>query len=189
MARHDAVGDEYHMIEWLLVALVAALATAGFAVRSGRRRPMPGAIAPAFELPDQNGELRASGAFLGRWLVLYFYPRDDTPGCTEQAARFRDAMAEFESLGAGVCGVSVDASASHARFAAKYRLPFLLLSDRGGSVAASYGSLIELGVVRFARRNTFIVDPQGKVARVYVGVNPARNARDVADDLKRLVSA
>ena len=175
------------MTEWLLLAVLAVIAIAWLAARSGWHRPAEGATAPGFELPDQHGATRASRDFLGRWLVLYFYPRDDTPGCTEQAARFRDAMVDLESLGAAVCGVSVDDSASHAKFAAKYRLPFALLADRDGGVAARYGSLLNLGFIRFARRNTFLIDPQGRIARVYAGVNPARNAGDVADDLRRLV--
>jgi peroxiredoxin Q/BCP len=116
--------------------------------------------------------------------VLYFYPRDDTPGCAEQAMRFRNSMRELEALGAAVCGVSVDHSSSHAAFARKYNLPFALLADRDGKVAAQYGSLRNFGVLKFAKRNTFLIDPQGKVAKVYVNVHPARNAQDVIADLK-----
>jgi peroxiredoxin Q/BCP len=151
-----------------------------------RRVPKVGDTAPSFALPDQNRTTRTLDEFRGKWLVLYFYPRDDTPGCAEQAMRFRNAMRELEALGAAVCGVSVDSSTSHAAFALKYELPFALLADRKGEVAARYGSLRDLGVVRFARRNTFLIDPQGKVARVYTGVNAGRNAQDVGDDLKSI---
>ena len=120
--------------------------------------------------------------------MLYFYPRDDTPGCAEQAAQFRDAMREFEALGAAVCGVSVDDSESHAAFARKYNLPFALLADRKGEVAARFGSLLNLGVVKFAKRNTFLIDPHGKVVKSYLGVNPARNTQEVATDLKKLAA-
>ncbi len=95
-------------------------------------------------------------------------------------------MADFEALGAVVCGVSVDDAASHARFARGRNLKYTLLSDRRGVVAARYGSLYNLGVMRFAKRNTFLIDPQGAVARVYLGVNPSRNAGHVLDDLRRL---
>jgi peroxiredoxin Q/BCP len=178
------------MIKWLLVAFLIGVALllwriAGFAKRN---LPKAGAQAPGFSLPDQNGKLRTDADFRGKWLVLYFYPRDDTRGCTEQAARFRDAMREIEALGAAVCGVSVDDSASHASFARKYNLPFALLADRNGETATRYGSLRNFGVVKFAKRNTFLVDPQGRVAKVYLGVNPARNAQDVAADLKRLTA-
>ena len=98
-------------------------------------------------------------------------------------------MQDFEALGAEVCGVSVDASERHAAFARKYNLPFTLLSDRIGAVAARYGSLRNFGVFKLAKRNTFLLDPQGRVARVYLGVNPAQNAGDVIQDLRRLAPA
>ena len=95
-------------------------------------------------------------------------------------------MKEIEALGAVVCGVSVDGSERLAQFSEKYRLPFVLLSDRGGAVAARYGSLINLGLLKFARRNTFLIDPQGRVAVVCLGVQPARNAADAIASLKEL---
>lgn len=98
-------------------------------------------------------------------------------------------MQDFEALGAAVCGVSVDASERHAAFARQYNLPFALLSDRIGAVAARYGSLRNFGVFKLAKRNTFLVDPKGRVARVYLGVNPAQNADDVIEDLRRLARA
>jgi peroxiredoxin Q/BCP len=158
-------------------------------VRIARRLPAPGQTAPDFSLPDQNGKLRTLDEFRGRWLVLYFYPHDDTPGCTEQAMRFRNTMRDFEKLGATVCGVSVDDSASHAAFARKYNLSFALLADRSGEVAARYGSLRRFGPIKFARRNTFLVDPEGAISTVYVGVNAAKNAADVSDTLKQLAAA
>ncbi len=95
-------------------------------------------------------------------------------------------MREIEAAGAAVCGVSVDDSASHAAFARKYNLPFPLLADRAGSTASRYGSLRDFGVLKFARRNTFLIDPAGKVAKVYLGVNASRNAADVVNDLNRM---
>ena len=154
-----------------------------------RQRPQPGDAAPAFSLPDQNGRTRSLDEFLGSWLVLYFYPRDDTPGCTEQAGRYRDALRDFETLGATVCGISVNDSDSHARFARKYKLTFTLLADRGGRTAARYGSLLDLGFVRLAKRNTFLIDPRGRIATVYVGVNAARNAANVLADLRVTAAA
>jgi peroxiredoxin Q/BCP len=178
------------MIKWVLVAAVigAALLLWRLTAHANRNLPQAGDPAPPFGLPDQNGKVRAADEFRGKWLVLYFYPRDDTPGCSEQAAGFRDAMREIEALGAAVCGVSVDDSESHAAFARKYKLPFALLADRNGETAARYGSLLDLGVVKFAKRNTFLIDPQGKVAKVYLGVNPSRNTADVTADLKRLAA-
>lgn len=176
------------MVVWFAVAIVIGAALFLWRMNAGADRNLPKAGEPAsgFTLPDQNGKPRALDEFKGQWLVLYFYPRDDTPGCVEQAMRFRDAMRDLEGLGAAVCGVSVDDSASHAAFARKYNLPFALLADRNGEVATRYGSLRNFGVVKFAKRNTFLVDPQGKVAKVYLGVNAGRNAQDVSEDLKKL---
>jgi peroxiredoxin Q/BCP len=173
------------MITWIALAALLAMILALWRInaRIGRNRPRPGEDAPAFSLPDQNGNARTLDEFRGKWLALYFYPRDDTPGCAAQAMRFRNAMRELESLGAAVCGVSVDDSRSHAAFARKYNLPFALLADRNGEVATRYGSLLNFGVVKLARRNTFLIDPEGRIARVYVGVNPGRNAQQVIEDL------
>jgi peroxiredoxin Q/BCP len=178
------------MLKWLLIAFVVGVALLLWRItaQSNRNLPKPGDSAPDFKLPDQHGNVRTNGEFRGKWLILYFYPRDDTPGCTEQAARYRDAMRDFEAAGAAVCGISVDDSASHAAFARKYNLPFALLADRQGETARRYGSLRDFGLLKFARRNTFLIDPAGKVAKVYLGVNPARNTADVANDLKRLTT-
>lgn len=175
-------------MKWLLFALVAGMALLFWRISAFANRNLPktGSPAPGFSLPDQGGKLRTDAEFRGRWLVLYFYPRNDTPLCTEQAVHFRDAMPEFESLGAEVCGVSVNDSESHADFTRSYNLPFILLADKEGVVAARYGSLRNFGFMKFARRNTFLIDPQGRVARTYLGVDPARNAQAVAEDLKKL---
>ena len=178
------------MVKWLLIAFVIGVALLLWRLTAFANRNLPkaGGVAPDFSLPDQNGAMRTSGEFRGKWLVLYFYPRDDTPGCTEQAVRYRDAMREFEAAGGAVCGVSVDDSDSHAAFARKFNLPFALLADRKGETAARYGSLRDLGLMKFAKRNTFLIDPAGKVAKVYLGVNPARNTTDVVNDLKQLAT-
>jgi len=145
-----------------------------------------GIAAPDFTLPDEDGVERKLSDYLGNPVVLYFYPKDDTPGCTQQACQFRDGENQFAALGAVVCGVSVDDSDSHAEFARSHDLPFTLLADRGGTTAARYGSLWNLGLMKFAKRNTFLVDPRGKIARVYLGVNPARNAAELIEDLRLL---
>lgn len=178
------------MLKWLLMAVAAGAVLLMWRMSAYTRRNLPRVNEPApdFSLPDQNGKLRTSAEFRGRWLVLYFYPRDDTPACTEQALRFRDAMAEFDALGAAVCGVSVDDSASHADFARRFNFSFTLLADARGAVAARYGSLRNFGFIRVAQRNTFVIDPRGRVAHVYLGVNPSRNAREVAEDLRRLAN-
>ncbi len=173
----------------VLIAIAVVVATAAFFWvhdrRINRKRPRPGEQAPPFSLADQNGDVRTLGEFRGKPLVLYFYPRDDTPGCAEQAMRFRDSMREFEALGAAVCGVSVNGTKSHAAFAVKYKLAFPLLSDTRGAVSARYGSIRDFGILKFAKRNTFLIDSDGKVAQVYVGVNAGRNAQQVLEDLRR----
>ena len=176
------------MLKWLLTFLVVALAAVFWRMAAASKRHLPavGDEAPAFELPDQDGKTRTLSEFRGKWLVLYFYPRDDTPGCTAQACRFRDDSSGFEALGAVVCGVSVDNSESHADFARAHQLPFTLLADRGGLTAARYGSLWDLGLVKFAKRNTFLIDPRGRVARVYLSANPAQNSSQVIADLTQL---
>lgn len=176
------------VVVWVVVAIVAVVALLLWRLNAviSVKLPKPGDAAPGFALPDQNGQARTLDEFRGKWLVLYFYPRDDTPGCAEQAMRFRNTMRDLEALGAVVCGVSVNSSQSHAAFALKYSLPFALLADRDGEVAARYGSLRNFGLVRFAKRNTFLVNPQGKIAKVYVGVSAGRNAQEVSDDLKSI---
>ncbi|MXS77177.1 peroxiredoxin [Nitrosomonas sp. JL21] len=145
-----------------------------------------GQSAPDFSLTDQHGKIQSLADFRGKWLALYFYPKDDTPGCTKQACAFRDGLQELVNLGAEVVGVSVDDTSSHADFAKKFHLQFPLLADTTGEVAADYHSLINLGVVKFAKRNTFLIDPQGKIARLYLSASAARNSAEVIEDLKHL---
>jgi len=176
------------MLALLLILIVAMTALLLWRVTAAGKSALPreGDAVPDFALPDQHGVLRSSAEFRGRALILYFYPRDDTPGCTEQAAQYRDAMREIDAAGAAVCGISVDDSASHAEFARKYKLPYALLADRDGVIARRFGSLLDLRVIRFARRNTFLIDARGRIAKIYLGVNPAKNARDVLADVRRL---
>ncbi|MHB9102533.1 MAG: peroxiredoxin [Sulfuricella sp.] len=148
--------------------------------------PLPGQAAPPFSLTDQSGKAHSLDAYQGRWVVLYFYPKDDTPGCTEEACLFRDDLHKLTALGAQIIGVSVDDTASHAAFANKYHLPFPLLADKDGQVAASYGALLNLGLFKIARRYTFLIDPQGKIAKSYIKVDTSRHSREIIDDLARL---
>lgn len=148
--------------------------------------PKAGQQAPDFRLLDQNGKTHTLADFRGKWLVLYFYPKDDTPGCTEQACKFRDDLHQLTALGAQVVGVSVDDTASHAEFAKKYNLPFPLLADNKAETAARYDSLTNLGIIKFAKRNTFLIDPQGRIAKVYLSANTSRNSIEVIEDLKKL---
>ncbi|MDE2617135.1 MAG: peroxiredoxin [Burkholderiales bacterium] len=148
--------------------------------------PEAGQPAPDFELPDQQGKTRKLADWRGKWLVLYFYPKNDTPGCTEEACTFRDDWLQLQALGAEVVGISIDTSASHATFAQKYKLPFPLLADEKGEVAARYGTLSDWLVYKFAKRYTFVIDPQGRMAKAYRSVDTAKHSAEIVADLKQL---
>lgn len=148
--------------------------------------PAVGQAAPGFSLADQSGRSVRLEDYRGRWVVLYFYPKDDTPGCTEEACHFRDDLQQLAAQGAQVLGVSVDDSASHAEFAKKYKLPFSLLADRDAAVARSYGAFADWLVMRFARRYTFLIDPQGKIVKTYLKVDTSRHSTEIIADLKQL---
>ena len=132
-----------------------------------------GMQAPQFELFDQAEIKHSLSGYLGKWVVLYFYPKDDTPGCTKQACAFRDDMTALNNLDVQVLGVSVDTATSHAKFADKFNLQFPLLADLGGQVTNNYGCLTKLGPVKLAKRHTFIIDPKSRLAKIYRSVSPA----------------
>ena len=136
-----------------------------------------GKPAPDFELESDSGEQVKLSDLRGRPVVLYFYPKDDTPGCTRQARGIRDAYREFEQAGAVVLGVSADTQASHARFKSKYSLPFTLLADPGHTLGEAYGVAQE-GKNSY-ERSTFVIDAEGNVSRIMRRVNPDRHADDV----------
>ena len=146
--------------------------------------------APDFSLPDANGKVHALADYKGRWLVLYFYPMDDTPGCTAEACSLRDAATELSELDADVVGVSADDAKSHQKFVAKYHLNFTLLSDPDKKVIEAYGAW---GKKMFGKegilRKTFIINPDGQVVKVYGRVTPLGHGDQVVDELKRLQKA
>ena len=140
-------------MKWLvLLGMLGALALwfVGRSASAGEV-PQPGQAAPDFNLPDQNGRMHSLQDFAGKWLVLYFYPKDDTPGCTEEACAFRDDLMQITKLDAEVVGISVDDTSSHAEFARKYHLPFPLLADKSTAVAARYGALSDWVLFRSTR--------------------------------------
>ncbi len=171
-----------HPLRRCAIALCAALGLS--AAQADELRV--GQPAPGFALHDQNGKLRQLADFQGQWVVLYFYPKDDTPGCTKEACSFRDDMTRLKALGAQVLGISLDSAESHARFAEKHGLPFPLLSDAEATVAKIYGTYWSLGPIRFARRHTFIIDPQGQIAKIYREVDAGTHSNDVIAALKSL---
>jgi len=174
-------------MKWLILfGLIAAVALLVSQMARAGELPEVGEAAPDFNLLDQDGESHQLKDFAGKWLVLYFYPKDDTPGCTQEACAFRDDLSKLTKLGAQVVGISVDDGASHAEFAKKYHLPFPLLADSNGEVAAKYGALMDLFVFKIAKRYTFLIDPQGKVAKVYLKVETSRHSTEIIEDLKQL---
>ena len=128
--------------------------------------------APNFILNDQNNEAHQLSDYEGRWVILYFYPKDDTPGCTTQACDFRDAVKRIIASRSVVFGLSLDSVESHKRFSDKNNLPFSLLSDEEGVAAKSYDSLNNFMGYKSAKRNTFIIDPQGLLSKIYLSVDP-----------------
>ena len=166
------------------ITSLALLATTGIALADA---PSVGQPAPAFKLQDQDGKWHSLADYKGKWVALYFYPKDDTPGCTTQACSFRDNVFAFNKEGAVILGISVDDVASHKAFAEKHGLPFTLLADADKSVSKSYGVLkTYMGVMEMARRDTFIVDPQGRIAKHYESVDPEGHSKVVLDDIKAL---
>lgn len=150
----------------------------------------PGDIAPDFTLPDADGNLVRLADLRGKWVVLYFYPRDNTPGCTKEACGFRDVYPDYQSKDIVVLGVSTDDAKSHTKFSNKFNLPFPLLSDVDGKVATAYESY---GLKKFMgkeymgiSRNTFVIDPEGKIARIYLKVKPEHHATELLSDLANL---
>jgi peroxiredoxin Q/BCP len=148
--------------------------------------PTPGSIAPDFSLPSQQGTPVSLKDYRGNWIVLYFYPKDQTPGCTREAHNFQADQSKYAERHAVVLGVSVDSVDSHKKFCAKEGLNFKLLADSEGKVSQSYGSLTNLAVVKFAKRNTFLIDPAGKVAKTYTSVDPAKHSEEVLAALDQL---
>jgi len=149
--------------------------------------PQVGHLAPDFDLFDQNNKRQQLKDYKGKWVVLYFYPKDDTPGCTTEACNFRDDYFRIRGLGAVVMGVSLDDVSSHQEFAKKYHLPFSLLSDSKKVVAEAYNVLRGFGPVSYTSRQTFIIDPEGKIAKHYETVRPSQHATEIINDLKNLI--
>ena len=146
-----------------------------------------GQTAPDFTLPDQSGKTHQLAAYRGQWVLVYFYPKDDTPGCTREACGLRDRFAEFQQLKAVVLGISVDSVESHKEFAGKLKLPFPLLADGQKKVVQAYGVWGEqqfmgktyLGI----SRTSFLIDPKGTIAKIYPKVKPEEHTEEILKDL------
>lgn len=168
--------------------LLAAAAAAFLAASSLAADGLEGRPAPDFSLQDQYGEWRGLADFHGQWLVVFFYPRADTPGCTAEACNFRDNIYAFRGQGAEVVGISVDPVDDQRAFSDKYRLPFAILSDSDGEACGAYGVLREFRGQDIANRESFLINPEGKVVRHYARVDPETHTQEVLADLERFQS-
>jgi thioredoxin-dependent peroxiredoxin len=144
------------------------------------------AQAPYFKLRNGTNQWVDLNFFNGEWLVIFFYPKDDTPGCTKEACNFRDNYSLIKSVGANIVGISLDGSSSHQKFSAKHDLPFMLLTDPSGTVTKAYGALFQFFCIRLAKRHSFIIDPSGLIRKEYRSVNPATHSDQIIKDLKLL---
>jgi peroxiredoxin Q/BCP len=148
--------------------------------------PQAGSPAPQVTLTSNEGNQVSLNDYKGKWVVLYFYPKDFTSGCTLEAQNFQRNLAKFEEANAVVLGVSVDSAQSHKDFCAKEGLNFKLLADTDARVSASYGSVKEYNGAKMSARNTFIINPEGKIARVFSGVKPQTHSEEVLQALAAL---
>src|SRR5216110_1248986 len=164
----------------LLICATAALAL-GIA-----EPPAVGSVAPDFQLTTNEGNQASLKDYRGKWVVLYFYPKDFTSGCTLEAHNFQQDLAKYSAMNAVILGVSVDPAESHKSFCAKEGLNFKLLSDPDAKVSEQYGSVMNYNGMKLSARNTFIIDPKGKIAKVFVKVNPAVHSEEVLATLAAL---
>ena len=172
----------------VLIIGVVALGVLFVASRFMFAKPLPtsGSAAPDFSLNSQDGHQVSLKDYRGKWVVLYFYPKDFTTGCTIEAHNFQRDQAEYARRNAVILGVSLDSAESHKNFCAKEGLNFKLLADTQHQVSKEYGSLMNFGVAQISARNTFLIDPQGKIARAFSSVNPARHSAEMLAAIHQL---
>lgn len=163
----------------VLAVLALALGVTLHGVADNTAVPQAGQTAPSFTLPSQDGSNISLDSFRGKWVVLYFYPKDGTKGCTIEAHNFQQDLPKYEQKNAVIVGVSVDSTDSHKEFCAKEGLHFKLLSDQDKKVVSEYGSLGDYMGIKIAKRNTFLIDPEGKIVKVWTGVDPNNHSQEV----------
>ena len=171
--------------QFLLFGILLICATAALALGIAEP-PAVGSVAPDFALTTNEGNQASLKDFRGKWVVLYFYPKDFTSGCTLEAHNFQTDLAKYQAMNAVILGVSVDTAESHKSFCAKEGLAFKLLSDSDTKVSDAYGSLMEYNGMKLSARNTFIIDPQGKIAKVFLKVAPGGHSAEVLSALASL---
>jgi len=165
--------------------IVLALTVLGAAALASEQ-PVVGDPAPEFELSDQDGQLHSLEDYRDQWVVLYFYPKDGTPGCTTEACEFRDNIFEFKKISVQILGVSLDDVESHKKFAENHGLPFPLLADVDGRVSDAYGVRTRRLGFHYAKRQTFVIDPEGNIAKHYEDVDPGSHSAQLLVDLAAL---
>jgi peroxiredoxin Q/BCP len=170
----------------LLLALLVVTSVVARPVSTVTEVPAAGTAAPTFKLVTNEGKEASLGDFAGKWVVLYFYPKDFTSGCTLEAHNFQRDLDKYTKANAVILGVSVDNAESHKSFCAKEGLNFKLLADTEAKVSESYGSIMEYNGAKYSARNTFIIDPKGKIARVFEKVKVAAHSEDVLAALAEL---
>jgi peroxiredoxin Q/BCP len=170
----------------IVLAMAAAVALGFTSIGIANDQVAVGGPAPEFELPDQDGQLHSLEDYRDQWVVLYFYPKDDTPGCTTEACEFRDNVFAFHDLNAQILGVSLDDVESHKAFSEKHGLPFPLLADVGGAASTAYGVKTRMLGTEVAKRQTFIIGPDGTIVKHYEKVDPDSHSQQVLADLAEL---
>jgi peroxiredoxin Q/BCP len=169
-----------------IFALLAVTAVAAKSLTLPGDVPAAGTVAPTFKLVTNEGKEASLSDFKGKWVVLYFYPKDFTSGCTLEAHNFQRDLDKYKKMHAVILGVSVDTAESHKSFCAKEGLNFKLLSDADAKVSEQYGSTVDYNGAKYSARNTFIIDPKGKVAKVFVKVSPGGHSEEVLAALATL---
>src|SRR5713101_7680573 len=173
-------------IVFAMIASATTFAGIAMAANETQTQPAAGSPAPDFSLTTSDGSQVNLKDYRGKWIVLYFYPKDFTSGCTMEAKNFQRDLTKYDQTGAVILGVSVDSAQSHKDFCAKEGLNFKLLADPDGKVSAQYGSTMQYQGTTMAARNTFLINPEGKIAKVYTGVKPAEHSDEVLKDLAEL---
>ncbi len=173
---------------WVFVAIIVLVIGVAVvrAMRTGERAPSSGTPAPDFTLNSQDGKPLSLRDLRGKWVVLYFYPKDFTSGCTKEAHNFQRDLRQYEQKNAIILGVSVQDEATHQKFCVKEGLGFKLLADTNYQVSSAYDSLVNLGVAKLSARHTFLIDPNGVVRKTYINVNAEKHSAEVLADLSQL---
>ena len=169
-----------------MLSLTAVISIFVWADAYTETQPAVGDSAPTFKLQDQNGDWHTLGDYKGKYVVLFFYPKDGTPGCTTEACNFRDNIFAFDDLNTQILGISLDDVDSHKEFSEKYRLPYPILADIEKESAVDYGVLGKFMMMTITKRESFIIDPEGLIVKHYKNVDPDKHTDEVIEELKSL---